>query len=161
HRLEVRRLELGEGLVAQDAGVVDDDVDAAEVVDRGLDDRPAALGRGDRVVVGRGLTAGLADLLHGLVGHARARARAVGLPAEIVHDHLAAARGELQGVGLAEAAAGAGDDGHLAVEADVAHGGPFRSGVWIDRVEAGRFYGNPRAGASARAPGPGSVGGRA
>ena len=78
HDAEILGLELREGLVAQDAGVVDDDVDLAEVVDRGLHDRGAALGRRDGVVVGDGLAAGLVDLLHDLIGHARAGAGAVG-----------------------------------------------------------------------------------
>ena len=47
-----------ERLVAQDAGVVDDDVDAAEGVDRRLHDRRAALGGGHRVGVGDRLAAG-------------------------------------------------------------------------------------------------------
>ena len=46
-----------ERLVAQDAGVVDDDVDPAERVERGLHDGLAALGRGDAVGVGDGLAA--------------------------------------------------------------------------------------------------------
>jgi hypothetical protein len=45
---------LREGDVAEDAGVVDDDVDAAEGVERGLDDLVAVL---DGVVVGDGLAA--------------------------------------------------------------------------------------------------------
>ena len=49
--------------VAQDAGVVDDDVDAAEAVDRGLDDGLPARHGGDRLVVGHGLAARPADLL--------------------------------------------------------------------------------------------------
>ena len=122
-RLEVLGLELGEALVAQDPGVVHEDVDPAEVVERGLDDRLAAFGRGDRVVVGCGLAAGLDDLLHGRVGHAAAAAAAVGRAAEVVHDDGRAAARELEGVGLAEAAARAGDHGHAAVETDLAHGG--------------------------------------
>ena len=51
--------------VAEDAGVVDDDVDLAERVDRGLDDLVAVL---DRVVVGDRLAAGGLDLGDDLVG---------------------------------------------------------------------------------------------
>ena len=64
-----------ERLVAQDAGVVDDDVDPAEGVERGLDDGLAALGRGDAVVVGDGLAAGGLDLVDDLLGGGRASRR--------------------------------------------------------------------------------------
>jgi hypothetical protein len=53
-------LEVLEGNVAQDAGVVDEDVDAAKGLDGGLDDALAVL---DAVVVGDGLAAGLFDLV--------------------------------------------------------------------------------------------------
>ena len=56
-----------------------DDVDLTEVVEGGLDDRLAAFGGGDRVVVG-GRAARLFDLLHGLVGHARAAAASAAPP---------------------------------------------------------------------------------
>jgi hypothetical protein len=39
--------------ISQDAGVVDDDIDAAEVVDRGFNQSFAVL---DRIVVGNGLS---------------------------------------------------------------------------------------------------------
>ena len=44
-------------LVAQDAGVVHEDVEAAERVDRGADDVLGAFEVGDAVVVGDGLAA--------------------------------------------------------------------------------------------------------
>lgn len=53
-------LEVLEGNVAQDAGIVDEDVDAAKGLDGGLDDALAEL---DAVVVGNGLAAGLFDLV--------------------------------------------------------------------------------------------------
>ena len=73
---EVGRLVV-ERLVAQDAGVVDDDVDALEGVERGLHDRRAALDRGDRVVVGDGLAAGGLDLVDDLLRRAGVGAGAV------------------------------------------------------------------------------------
>jgi len=57
-----------ERLVPQDAGVVDDDVDRAELVEGRLDDGLAALGGGDAVRVGDGDAAEVVDLLGGLVG---------------------------------------------------------------------------------------------
>ena len=55
--------------VAQDAGVVHQDVDLAERVDGGLADVLAAGDGRDRVVVRDGLSAGRLDLLHDLIGH--------------------------------------------------------------------------------------------
>ena len=63
----------------------------AERVDRGLHDRLAALGRGDRVGVGDGLAAGRLDLVDDLLGRALVAAGAVDGAAEVVdHDERAA-----------------------------------------------------------------------
>jgi hypothetical protein len=59
--------------VAQDPGVVDQDVDLAERVDRGLDDLVAVL---DRVVVRDGVAALVLDLGDDLVGGRRGLALA-------------------------------------------------------------------------------------
>ena len=55
-------------LATQDACVVDDDVEVAELVECSLDHGGAALGSRYGVVVRNGDTAGAADLLHHLVG---------------------------------------------------------------------------------------------
>ena len=99
--------------IAEDAGVVDDDVDAAERVDRGLDDLVAVL---DRVVVGDRLAAGGLDLLDHLVGGRRALALAVDAAAEVVDHDARAARREQESVGPTEAVAGTGHDGDAIVE---------------------------------------------
>jgi hypothetical protein len=110
-----------ERLVAQDAGVVDDDVDRAERLDRGGDDGLAALGGGDAVAVGDGLAAEGLDLADHVVGRTLAAAVARHRATEVVHDDARAAAGELERVRPAQAAAGAGDDRDLAVESDVSH----------------------------------------
>src|SRR5204863_2631632 len=96
--------EVGKALVAQDAGVVDEDVDAAEGLDRRLQDRLAA---GDvRHVHHAGDCASASggdfgdDLLRGVGVH-------------VVDDDGCAFAGEQAGIGTAQAAAGAGDDGNL------------------------------------------------
>ena len=94
--------------VAEDAGVVDDDVDALPRVERALDDLRAVL---DRVVVGDGLAARGLDLLDDLVGRGGRLAAARVAAAEVVDDDLRAARREEQRVRAAEAVAGARDDG--------------------------------------------------
>ena len=66
-----------ERLVAQDAGVVDHDVDGAERVDGRLHDGLAALGRGDAVAVGDGLAPERLDLVDHLRAPDRPSRRAV------------------------------------------------------------------------------------
>ena len=103
---------LGEGDVAEDAGVVDDDVDPAEGVDGGLDDRGAL---GDRVVVGDGLAAGGDDLRDDRVCRCGTLASAPSVTAEVVDDDLRPAAREEEGVGAAETVARASDDRDFAV----------------------------------------------
>jgi hypothetical protein len=57
-------IEIVEGLVAQDACVVHNDVDSAERVDCGLDDGLAAFGSCDRVGIGDSFAAEVENLLH-------------------------------------------------------------------------------------------------
>ena len=121
HRVHLVGRHVLERRVAQDAGVVDDDVDLAEGVDGRLHDRRAALGRGDAVVVGDGLAAGRLDLVDDLLGGRLGAAGAVGGAAEVVDDDERAPLGEVEGVRPAEAAAGARDDRHLAVEPEISH----------------------------------------
>ena len=64
HRVEVGLVHLEERPVADDAGVVDHDVDAPEGVHRGGDDAPGGLEVGDRVVADGGDAALRFDLLH-------------------------------------------------------------------------------------------------
>ncbi len=111
-QIPVFRRHLLEAGVAQDAGVVDDDVDGAEGVKRGLHDFGAVF---HRVVVGHRLAAERLDLRHHLVRRRAGLAAAVDVAAEIVHHHLGAAGAEQQRVLLAQAVAGAGDDDHLVV----------------------------------------------
>jgi len=56
-------------------------------------------------------------------GSAVLAAVAVDAAAEVVHDDLRAATGQVQGVGAADAATGAGHDRNAAVEVDVTHRG--------------------------------------
>ena len=124
HRVEQLRGHVVERLVAQDAGVADDDVDAAERLQGGVDDGLAALDGGHGAGVGHRLPAQARDLLDRPLGRAGRGAGAVGGPAEVVDDHLGAAGGQQQGVLAAQAAARAGHDRHPAVEADLGHASP-------------------------------------
>ncbi|MNP40095.1 hypothetical protein D3C76_1337050 [compost metagenome] len=114
--MDVGQFHLAEGLVTQDAGVVDQHVDAAEGLEGLLDQGLDLLVVGDVGAVGDGGAAGLADFLdHGQRGFGRA-AGAVTAAAEIVDHYLGAALGEFQGVDAAQAVAGAGDDGYAVIE---------------------------------------------
>ncbi|MOA07808.1 hypothetical protein D3C78_1275310 [compost metagenome] len=118
HRLNVGHLHLGERLVAQDAGVVDQDVDATEgfyrLFDHGLD----LLVVGHVGTVGDGRATGLADFFDHSQGGVGRAAGAVAATAEVVDHHLGATGGQVQGVNAAQAVAGAGDDGNTVIEAN-------------------------------------------
>ena len=101
--------------VAQDAGVVDHDVQVAEPLDCGVDQPLGALPGRDVVAVGDGLTAHAGDLRHDLLGRAEVATRPVDVAAEVVDDDLRALPGQAQRVLAADAAPRAGDDGHPAV----------------------------------------------
>ena len=120
-RIEELGVHVGERLVAQDPGVVDHDVDTTEGVDGGLHDRRAALGRGDGVAIGDRLATRRRDLVDDELRRADICAGAVDGAAEVVDDHEGASRREEEGVLLAEAAAGPGDDRNLAVETELSH----------------------------------------
>src|SRR6185312_16136866 len=96
--------------VAQDAGVVHDDVDRAERVDRELDEALRAVPGGDVLGVGDGLAAGCRDLVHDLLGGSGvAGSAAVTGPADVVDDDLGALFGEEQRMRPADAATGTSD----------------------------------------------------
>ena len=99
--------------VAQDSGGRYDDVELAVVVERGLDDVLSTLHRGDGIVVGNGLAAGVLylvnDLVSGRVGHPGA----VNCAAAVVHDDLRAFSGEQLGYAATYASPGAGNDGNF------------------------------------------------
>ena len=93
--------EADEHAIAEDAGVVDDDVHVAEGPDRGIDDALGGIHPGDVVRVGDRLATALADLARH--GHR-------GLVADVVDDDIRALGSEGERVDAPEAAAGSGDD---------------------------------------------------
>ena len=96
-------------------GVVDDDVDAAKSVERGLDKTLAKVGVRYAADADHGLTTAGNDVGHRLLGR--------GL-VEVVDDDACAFAGELECDFTANAATGAGDQGHLAFEF-AGHENPF------------------------------------
>ncbi|MNQ89124.1 hypothetical protein D3C85_1044220 [compost metagenome] len=118
HVLDQVPLLLGhlvEGGIAQDAGVVDQDVDGAEGLQGGGDD---LLALGHRVVVGDSLAAQGADLGDHGIGRGGRAAQAFGADAQVIDHDLGASGTQQQGMGAAQAVAGAGDNGDFAVEAN-------------------------------------------
>ncbi|MNL19050.1 hypothetical protein D3C87_1402300 [compost metagenome] len=110
--VEVVGAHLGERLVAQDAGIVDQDVHAPPGVHGARHHGVHGRGIANVAAVGNGLPARRADL----VDHGLRRA------AKIIHHHPAAARGQLQRVAAAQPLSGACHDGDAFVKA-YGHGG--------------------------------------
>ncbi|MNS93004.1 hypothetical protein D3C72_1271550 [compost metagenome] len=137
HQAEIGQIHLGERLVAQDAGVVHQDVDPApaghDLGDHGLDRRLV----GDRGRIGHGFAAGGLDFGHHSLGRRGRSARAVAGAAQIVDHHPGAARRQGQGVFAAQSAARARYNRHLTVEPDAHPASPF----CFETVLAGRIEG--------------------
>jgi hypothetical protein len=99
---DVLLVDLGRPAPPDDPGVVDEDVDAAEPLDRRLDQGARPLGAGD-------------------VGGVVDRRGAVGL--DVVDDDARAAGGQQVGIRAPEAAGCAGDDGDPSVEPELVQAG--------------------------------------
>src|SRR5690606_30864827 len=109
-----------EHAVTEDAGVVDEHVQAAERLDGLVHHALGTLPVADVVAVHDGLAAHAADLLDDLAGGARTAAGAVHLRTQVVDDDLGALLGHHQRVLTADATTSAGDDDDASVE-DSAH----------------------------------------
>ena len=96
--------------VAEDAGVVDEDVETAEGVDRLLDEARGAVPAADVVGVGRGLAARGRDLVDDLLRRSRVGARTVTTAAEVVDHDLGAVASEGQRVLASQPTARTRDD---------------------------------------------------
>src|SRR5262249_42093308 len=120
HRVEVVGLHVGEALVAQDAGIVDEDVAASPPIERRLHDPAGALVLGDAVVVGDALTAERRDLLADLGGRIGGGAAAAHVAADVVHDDLRTLTRERECDAASDAPARTGDDGDFPFE-ELAH----------------------------------------
>src|SRR5690554_5853665 len=115
---------LGKTLVAQDAGVVHDDIHPAEVIHGALYDLVAIH---NAVRVGNGSAAGGLDFFHDLQRSLAVGTFPLGAAAEIVDHDLGTVFGEQQGMRPANAAAGAGYDNGLVFKTAVAHGSLMES----------------------------------
>ena len=120
--LEIRHVHLGEGLVAQHAGVVDEDVDAAPLLFRARRHRGDLLEIGDVGWVGHRCPAAGANLFHNAQGIVGSDA----VSAEVIDDDFRAARRKSKSMRTSKARARASDDGHSAVKLDCHGDSPCR-----------------------------------
>jgi hypothetical protein len=113
---EVRHVHLGKALVAQNAGVVDQNVHAPPgrdgLLDHGL--HGVEVGHGGRV--GNRLAARRTDFIHHLLRRRGRAARAVHRAAQIVDHHLGAAPGQGQRMQTPQTAARSRHDGHTTLK---------------------------------------------
>ena len=102
--------------VAQDAGIVDQDVQLAERGDGGFDDALGAVEVGHALEVRHRFAAEGFDFVHDLLRRTGIRSRPVEAAAEVVHDDFGPVFGQEQGFFAADAAAGTGDYGDSSIE---------------------------------------------
>ena len=116
HRVRFRLGHVDQHAVAQNAGVVHQHVELAELRDRLLDH---LLGTGevaDVVAVGDRLATHLLDLVHDLFGRRLVATGAVGVAPEVIDDNLGAFRGKQQRMLPADASPGTRDDRNASLE---------------------------------------------
>src|ERR1700744_3278185 len=116
HRVPLRFLHAGDKRIAQDSRVIDQDVEATELVDRLSHNTFRTTPGGDVLGVDDGGAAGGGDLSGHLVGWPGVGALAFVAAAEVVDDDLGPFFGEQQCVFATDAAARAGDDRHSAFQ---------------------------------------------
>src|SRR4029453_12959374 len=107
-----------EGHGGQDARVAHDRVEPTKRVDRGTNDRLAALGTRHGLVRRHRHTPRALDLFDDLVGDAGVRALAVHRASEGVHHHRPTAPRNLNRIEAAETSASSSDDYNLVVKVD-------------------------------------------
>jgi hypothetical protein len=116
HQLEIGDAHLVKDCIAQNAGIVDNAVELAEMIERRLHYGRSGGGFSYRVEVRHRRATFLADQLHYLLGRTDTLAAAVGGAAEIIDDYLGAFGGGKQCDLTANAAPCAGYDRRLAVQ---------------------------------------------
>jgi hypothetical protein len=114
-------IHLEHALVAEDARVVDEDVDPAEAVDRRLHYLLGAVPLGDAVVVRHRLAARRLDLVADLLCGSGVRSLAFHRAAEVVYYNLRSTARKKKGVSAAEASAGPGNNRNSIIKPYVSH----------------------------------------
>ena len=119
--LEIRHLHLGEGLVAQHASVVDENVDAPPQPFGACNHLGDLRKIGDVRIVPDRRPAGSPNLFHNPHGTVEAP-----VLTEIIDDDVRSARRKSQSMRTSETGARAGDDGHSALKVDCHKSSPRR-----------------------------------
>ena len=120
HVRPVRPAHAVEDAVAQNAGIVDEDIDAAEGIERRLDDLVGIAGLADRQRRGDRFAAGFLDLVDDGLRRAGIGAGAVEARADIADDDAGAFLRHQERDAAPDAAPRAGDDGDFAGD-DIRH----------------------------------------
>ncbi len=115
-RLPILREHVVEHLVAQNAGSIEHDMQAAERVARLLDHGEAIVELGDRPVIGDSFAAGRLDLVDQLLRRRLVKPLAAAAGARVVDDNLGAVRRHQFCDLAADPAAGAGADRDASIE---------------------------------------------
>ena len=93
HSREIAHLHVVEAFVAQDAGIVDEDVAAAPTLAHLIDQRLGAVLAGNIIHIGDGFAARRGNFVDHLLRRARVAAGAVDGAANVINRDLGAARG--------------------------------------------------------------------
>jgi hypothetical protein len=115
HRVNSSSGHVRDRTIAHDAGIVHQDVDAAEAIHRGLDDVRRALEVGNGVVVRNGFTADGFDLFHDLGGRIFLAAATIDGTANVIDDDLGTFARQRDGDAATDAAARTGYDCNFAL----------------------------------------------
>jgi len=118
NQIPVRLGHLGKADIAQDAGVIDNDIHRAKGIQCGLDDTLAMF---NRVIIGDCFTAECLDLFHHLVGSRRGLAAPGSGTTEIIHYYLCTETAEQQGMGTTQTTTGPGHDRNTTIKTQLAH----------------------------------------
>jgi hypothetical protein len=113
-RVEILRSGVVDHAVTQDAGVVDQDVQATELLDRLRYQGTGPVEVRDIVVVGHRPSARGDDLVDHLLRRALVIAATVPIRPQVVHDHGRTGTGQRQRLTTTDTTPGPGDHGHLA-----------------------------------------------
>ena len=108
--------EVDQYAVAEDAGVVHEDVKVTEGFDGGVDQTLTTLPVGDVVVVGNGFATHGLDFGHNLLGRRTFTARTIEVAAEVIDDNLRTFSGEEKCVLAANATASASNNCYTTIK---------------------------------------------
>ncbi len=118
HVLEILDGHFQERAIAQDAGVVDQDVERTKVVDSALHHAPSGFGIGDIAEVRHRFPSGRANLFCHLLGGSGRSSAPIRRGAQIVHHHFSSARRQHHGVAPSHAIACTGNQSHPTIESN-------------------------------------------